>query len=514
MSGDFFPVLGIRPERGRLLGPGDDRRGCGAGSVVVSHAFWQAYLAGRESAIGSVLTLLDQPFTVVGVTPPSFTGLEVGQTFDIALPVCSAALLDSRIDQRDRWWLTIMGRLRPDWTIARANEHMRTLSPSLLEATIPPGYDAGLVDGYRGLRFGVSPAGRGVSRLRDTKGTSLTLLLGLTGLVLLITCGNLATLMLARASAREREVAVRVALGASRARLVSQMLVEGLLVAGGGAALALPVALLSARALVTLLGTSTTPVTLNLTIDWRLITFVGGAAMLTAVLFGLLPALRLSMVDPIAVVRQGSRGLSIDRRRARFQRGLVVAQIAVSLVLVFSALLFVQTFRNLAAVDTGFEPERTLAVSFFDRASQDLPTEQKVAFQELLTDEIRSVPGVAAAASSTHVALSGSTWSHFFRVTGSERKASRFAYVSPGYFDTLKIPIKSGRDFVALDNARSGRVMLVNESFVRSHLQGLNPVGTTLRTVRRTGVPGDNVRNHRGGRRHEVRGSASGELLV
>jgi putative ABC transport system permease protein len=382
-----------------------------------------------------------------------------------------------------------MGRLRPDWTIARANEHMRTLSPSLLEATIPPGYDAGLVDGYRGLRFGVSPAGRGVSRLRDSKGTSLTLLLGLTGLVLLITCGNLATLMLARASAREREVAVRAALGASRARLVSQMLVEGLLVAGGGAALALPVALLSARALVTLLGTSTTPVTLNLTIDWRLITFVGGAAMLTAVLFGLLPALRLSMVDPIAAVRQGSRGLSIDRRRARFQRGLVVAQIAVSLVLVFSALLFVQTFRNLAAVDTGFEPERTLAVSFFDRASQDLPTEQKVAFQELLTDEIRSVPGVAAAASSTHVALSGSTWSHFFRVTGTERKASRFAYVSPGYFDTLKIPIKSGRDFVALDNARSGRVMLVNESFVRSHLQGLNPVGTTLRTVAEPGFP-------------------------
>jgi putative ABC transport system permease protein len=489
VSGDFFPVLGIRPERGRLLGPGDDRRGCGAGSVVVSHAFWQAYLAGRESAIGSVLTLLDQPFTVVGVTPPSFTGLEVGQTFDVALPACSAALLDARLDQRDRWWLTIMGRLRPDWTIARANEHMRALSPSLLEAAIPPGYDAGLIDGYRGLRFGVSPAGRGVSRLRDTKGASLTLLLGLTGLVLLMTCGNLATLMLARASAREREVAVRVALGASRARLVSQMLLEGLLVAAGGAALAVPVALLSARTLVRLLGTSTTPVTLNLTIDWRLITFVGAAAMLTAVLFGLLPALRLSMVDPIAAVRRGSRGLSIDRRRARFQRGLVVAQIAVSLVLVFSALLFVKTFRNLAAVDTGFEPERTLAVSFMDRASQDLPAEQKVAFQELLTNEIRSVPGVAAAASSTHVPLSGSIWSHFFRVTGAERKASRFAYVSPGYFDTLKIPIRSGRDFVALDNARAGRVMLVNESFVRNHLQGSSPIGTTLRTVAEPGFP-------------------------
>ena len=146
-----------------------------------------------------------EPFTVVGVTPASFTGLEVGQTFDIALPVCAAALLDSRIDQRDRWWLTIMGRLRPDRTIARANEHMRTLSPSLLEATIPPGYDAGLVDGYRGLRFGVSPAGRGVSRLRDTKGTSLTLLLGLTGLVLLITCGiSLRSCSRARAPASAR----------------------------------------------------------------------------------------------------------------------------------------------------------------------------------------------------------------------------------------------------------------------------------------------------------------------
>ena len=154
-----------------------------------------------------------------------------------------------------------MGRLKPDWTIARADAHLRTLSPGFLDATIPPGYDAGLIDGYRRLRFGVFPAGRGVSRLRDTHGTSLSLLFGLTGLVLLITCGNLATLMLARASAREREIAVRVAIGASRARLVSQMLVESLLVAAGGAALAVPVALVSGRALVAFLETSTNAIT-------------------------------------------------------------------------------------------------------------------------------------------------------------------------------------------------------------------------------------------------------------
>ncbi len=318
--------------------------------------------------------------------------------------------------------------------------------------------------------------------------------------MLLITCGNLATLMLARASAREREIAVRVAIGASRPRLVSQILIESLLVAAGGAALAVPVALLSARALVAFLETSTSPVNLNLTIDWRLITFVGAVGTLAAVLFGLFPALRVSMVGPLAAMRQASRGSTVDRHRARFQRGLVVAQIAVSLVLVVSALLFVQTFRNLAAVDTGFETDRTMAVMLWDRASQELSADRKIAFQEQLTSEIRSVPGVAAAAATTHVPLSGSTWSHFFRiagVSGNPRRVSRFAYVGPGYFDTLKIPIRSGRDFSDLDDAALARVMLVNESFVRrpSRRPESNRHDASHRC--RSRFPRDDLRNHR-----------------
>jgi len=492
VSGDFFPVLGIAPERGRLLDPSDDRPGCGAASAVISHAFWQTHLNARESAIGGSLTILDRPFTVVGVAPASFTGLEVGRTFDVALPLCSAELLDTRLERRDHWWLTIMGRLKPDWTASRADEHLRALSTGFLDATIPPGYDAGFIAGYRRLRFGVVPGDRGVSRLRDRHGTLLSLLQGLTGLVLLITCGNLATLMLARASAREREIAVRVAIGASRRRVVSQILIESLLVAAGGAVLAVPVGLFSARALVAFLESSINPVILNLTVDWRLVTFVGAAGTLAAIVFGLVPALRVSMVGPIAAIRQASRSSTVDRHRARFQRGLVVAQIAVSLVLIFSALLFVQTFRNLAAVDTGFETDHTLAVTFMDRVSQDLSDGRKVAFQEELTNEIRSIPGVAAAAASTHVPLSGNVWSHFFRVAGVEgnpRRVSRFAYVSPGYFDTLEIPLRSGRDFTTLDTARSRRVMLVNDSFVRSHLAGLTPIGTTLRTVAEPGFP-------------------------
>ena len=360
VSGDFFRVLGITPERGRLLTTDDDRRGCGSGAAIVSHAFWQVYLGGRENAVGSTLIIVDQPFTVVGVTPASFTGLEVGQTFDVALPLCSAALWSDSLDRRDLWWLTVMGRLKPEWTIARADEHMRALSPGLLEVTVPAGYSSDLMAQYRGFRFGVIPAGRGVSRLRGTYGTSLALLFGLTGLVLLMTCANLATLTLARASAREREIAVKVAIGAPRSQVVSQILIESVLIAGAGAVLAVPVALVSGRALVSFLDTPANPVALNLALDWRLMSFITVMTAITSVLSGLIPALRVSYVDPLVAMRQSSRGTTVDRHRARFQRGLVVGQIAVSLALVVSALLFVRSFRNLMNVETGLALDGTV----------------------------------------------------------------------------------------------------------------------------------------------------------
>ena len=205
------------------------------------------------------------------------------------------------------------------------------------------------------------PSARGVSRLREEHGTSLSLLLGLTALVLLITCNNLATLVVARASAREREVAVRMAIGASRRRLVWQMLIENLLVEPLARPLCAGRAHLRSRA-TAFLDTPANPIDLHLTADWRLVAFVAAAAALAAALFGLLPALRQSRVDPIVAMRRTSRGLTQDRRRGRLQRALVIAQVAISLVLIFSALLFVQTFRNLEAVDPGFEQAGTMAV--------------------------------------------------------------------------------------------------------------------------------------------------------
>lgn len=210
MSGDFFRVLGLTPARGRLLVSSDDSPACDTSVAVVSYDYWQTSLGGGESAVGSMLTIVDNTFTVVGVAPAGYTGLEVGRLFDIALPLCIGARASADAQRRDIWWLRVMGRLAPGWSLATADAHLRALSPGMLEATVPEGYSAELLALYRSFRFGVFPAGRGVSRMRETHGTSRLLLLGLTGLVLLVTCGNLATLMLARAGAREREIAASV----------------------------------------------------------------------------------------------------------------------------------------------------------------------------------------------------------------------------------------------------------------------------------------------------------------
>jgi predicted permease len=492
VSGDFFRALGLRPARGRLLAPDDDSAACGASVAVVSHDYWQAALGGAESVVGSTLVIVNQPFTVVGVAPRGFTGLEVGRGFDVALPLCIAVQSSAEGLRRDLWWLRVMGRPAGDWSVATADAHLRSLSPGILDATLPEGYSAELLTRYRSFRFGVFPVSRGVSRLRETHSTSLSLLLGLTGLVLLITCANLATLMLARAAAREREIAMRVAMGAPRRRLVSQMVVESLLVAAAGAAAAVPIAVFSARALVGFLGTPENPVSLPVSADWRLVAFVAAATAATAVLFGLIPALRISLVDPLAATRQTSRGLTVDRHRARLRRALVAGQVALSLVLVIAAALFVRSFRNLSTVDLGFDPDRLVVTSFFDLGGF-APPERRAAFGQEMTAAVRATPGVAAAAASTHVPLEGNRWSHFFRLpdrADDDTRAARFAYVGPGYFETLGVPVLAGRDFDDHDHATSRRVLLVNDAFVRRHLGTADAVGRRVRTVAEAGYPG------------------------
>jgi predicted permease len=488
VSGDLFPTLGVRPARGHLFTAADDRRGCGsAAGAVISHEFWQSHFGGEDSAIGKTLFVLGQPLTVIGVTPPEFFGLEVGKGFDVALPTCTRA---GALDRLDFFWLVVMGRLKPGWTLTQASAHLNTISPGIFEETAPPGYSSSNNELYRNFRLTALPAGQGVSRLRTSYGTSLWLLLGITGLVLLIACANLANLMLARANSREREIAVRVALGASRGRLIRQTLSESLLLAGSGAALGAGLAQLMSRSLISFLNTEGNILRLDLSSDWRVLAFTASVAVLTCIVFGTAPALRASQIEPVAAMRSGGRGLT-NRERFSFQRYFVIGQIAISLALLVGALLFVRSFRNLMTLDAGFRQNGILFVdNDFERLR--LPRERIVSFQTNLLEQIRSLPQVESAATSTCKPLAGPGWSQGVRAHGAQEEqegGSNFTYVSPGYFNTMEIPVLAGRDFNDFDTATSRKVALVNETFARQYFANRNPVGALVRSVAEPDYP-------------------------
>ncbi len=483
VSGEMFAALGLLPIRGRLFGEEDDRPGCGTQGAVISYGFWQSEFGGQDSAIGSTLTIENHPVQVIGVTPPAFSGLEVGRKFDLAVPVCSITGFypgDASLSRRDYFGLAVMGRLKPGWTLARTSAQLEAISPGLIEATMPDRYSAQALETYRKFRLAAYPAGNGVSSLRKQYDTSLWLLLGTTGLVLLIACANLANLMLARGSTREREMAVRLALGGSRWRLIRQLLSEGVVLAVIGAISGATLASLFSRSLVEILSTQGNPLRLDVSVDWRVLAFTAVIAVSTCVIFSLAPAFQSSRAEPIDALKTGSRGSTAGRGRFSFQRTLVVSQIAVSLVLLVGALLFVRSFRNLMSVDPGFR-QKDIVITFVNWARLNLPADRYVPFARDLLEQVRTIPQVESAATATHAPFNGS-WKSEVSVEGSEGP-SKFTWASPGYFQTLQIPFIAGRDFNDRDLGTSPRVAVVSETFVRKFLSGMNPIGKLVRTA-------------------------------
>jgi len=494
VSGDFFRVLSIQPVLGRDFTADEDQAVCASPGAIISYAFWQREFGGDPNALGRSLTLDGRPFPIVGVTPASFFGVEVGNRYDVAVPLCADRLLaedgKARMPVRRAWWLSAMGRLKPGWSPERAKAHLEALSPGIMEATLPPTYRPDQVKRFLANKLTATTGGTGVSGLRRQYETSLWLLLAITGLVLLIACANLANLLLARASVREREIAVRQAIGASRGRLIAQLLAESLLFAMVGAMLGVVLAQVLSRALVAFLTTQSSPLFVGLGIDGRVLGFTASVGVATCVLFGLLPALRATRVAPASVMRSSGRGLSSGRERFSLRRGLVITQVALSLVLLVGALLFVRSLQKLLTVETGFRADGIVQVSLDLRRPQYAKERRPVIYRNLL-DRLKAQPGVMSAAQVFFTPVSGAGWDDTVRPEGSTEatKSVNFNRAGPGYFRTMGTPLIAGRDFDDRDRVGSQKVAIINEAFAQRVFGSSQAVGRAFRVEARPGEP-------------------------
>lgn len=483
VSGEFFPVLGIKPAAGRLFTPADDYRGCGFPGAVISHGFWQSEFGGNSSVVGRNLNLNGHAVQIIGVSSAGFSGLEVGNSFQVALPLCSVtAAWFNALDAGTFWWLNVMGRLSPAWSFQKAAAHLATISSGVFASSLPSNYPQASIGNYLGMKLTTVPAATGVSELRAQYSRPLLMLLVIASLVLLITCANLANLMLARASLRQREIALRMSIGASRGRVVRQLMTENLLIAALGASLGLLVAASLSRLLISLLSPKAGSIYLDVHPDWRVLMFTCTLAILTCVLFGLAPALRASRIDPGPVLKVASRGMTAGHEVFSVGRLLVMAQVALSLVLVVGALLFVRSLQNLSRVETGFR-QRGILIADLSFARANPAKLNAVSYQRVLLERVRATPGVLSVSDATVVPVGGNSWSNKVWLDGATADRgidSLLNRISSGYFQTLEMRLLNGRDFDDRDRPGSPKVAIVNETFAREIARSSNPVGSTF----------------------------------
>jgi predicted permease len=492
VSGDFFRVLGVPAVRGRMINRDDDLRGGGhSGPVaVISYAFWQANFGGDANILGKTVRLDRHPFVIVGVSPPWFKGLEVDQPFDVAIPIGCEPLLHtdlSALNQRSWWWLRIIGRLTPGETLSQAQARMNSIAHEIDRATIPPNWDSKMQQRYMKRSFTVTPYATGFSRTGSQYKTALFTLMAVVVLVLLIACANIANLLLARAAARQREIAVRLAIGAARVRVIRQLLTESLLLAFSGAIAGFLFSIWGSRLLVRFLSTASRQVQLDLSPDFHVFAFTAGVTILTGILFGLAPALRATSFGPNQVLKEQTRGTLTGATRFTLGKALVTGQVALSLMLLVGAGLFLGTFRNLLTIDAGFNRHNVLLVrAILPAAHVQKPLRIRL-FDKILTS-LRELHGVRSAASSDLTPIGHSFWNQNTRPEGYQAKPVEddvlvyFNRVSPSYFGTLETPLLMGRDFTDRDNLAAPNVMIVSEFTARHFWGNADPIGKTIVT--------------------------------
>jgi predicted permease len=503
VSGDFFRVLGVPALRGRTFTAADDlHRGEPDSAIaVISYAFWQRQFGGAPSAIGARLTVDLMPFTVIGVTPPNFFGVEVGRSFDIALPIGSQPILrggrDTILDQRSAAWLNVMIRRHPHQSIAAATDARRAVQPAIRAAALPHDVSPARQALFMSVPLSLNQAATGLSSLRRQYERPLLTLFVVATLVLLIACVNIANLLAARATKRRHELSIRVALGTSRWQLARLLLAESLVLATAGAAAGVLVARWAPYLLLAQLATtSIVPVILDVSLDWRVFAFATATMIATVVLFGTAPALKATRLAPLhALQDRGSssrRGGAVDKYGG-VSSTLLVAQVALSTILVVAAGLFERTFTRLAATPLGFAADRVVVMTV-NAARSNTPADRTLDLYQQIADTVGALPGVERAAGSLITPTSGDNWWSTPEVAGAPASDSDRSYiniVTPRWFATYGMRLVAGRDFDARDRSGAPRVAIVNEAFAAKFFPNGQAMGGLVAFPAR-----DNVTSH------------------
>jgi putative ABC transport system permease protein len=482
VSGGIFTTLGVRPSVGRTILAGDDYRGC-PGVVVLSDAFWRTEYGSDAKVVGKTISLNGHALPIVGVADARFLGVNVGYPPQLYVPLCTQTIFEGpkALDRRSSWYLFIVARPKIGITPEQLRARFASLAPGIIEATIPPDWPADALDEYRRAVLVADPAAKGFSGLRAEYSAALYMLMAIVGLVLAVACANVANLLLARGTARQHELAVRLALGAGRGRLVRQLITESLVLSAAGAALGSTLAVWGSKLLVELMSSSGQPVGLDLSADPTVLSFTIAVAIATGLLFGLVPALRAGRTDPQTALKAQGRGLAEGHSRFRAGKALVAAQVALTLVLVTGAGLLLGSWWKLASLDPGFRRDGVLLLRA-DMRELHVHEEQRVASFSRILERLRATPGVRSASVSLLTPVGSMNWNDLLRADGFTPKSENDALswsnaVSDGFFTTMGIPLLSGRDFDSRDGATSVKVAVVSEAMARRFFGAPSAVG-------------------------------------
>jgi len=484
-SGSYFNALGVKPILGRTLNDADDVTLGGHPVAVVSYSWWQRRFRKNPAIVGRTVTFGSTVYTVIGVAPPEFFGMIVGQSPDLWIPLAMQKEISpgwNGLEDKMFQSLNIVGRMRPGISTDQASANTNLLFKQILHTYVGPQPSQKQLDDINHAQIALTPAATGLSHLRHEFSSPLKILMAVVGLVLLVACANVANLLLARATARQREIAVRMSMGAARWRVIRQLLVEGAVLATGGAVLGAWVVWWAMHFLLRLVSTGPETVQLRVSLDAQVLAFTTAVAMLTVLLFGAAPALYAMRVDLIPSLKEG-RGTTSAQSTSLLARGLIIGQVALSLVLLVGAGLFLRSLTNLTNIDTGFDKQNVLMCSIDSIGAGYKEDARLESMVQRLEERVNALPGIRGSSFAFTVFNQGG-WTTRVRVPGRPSNEHDpdvdHNIVGPKYFDAMALPIVLGRGFLPQDSLGSKRVAVINETMARTYFTGESPLGRTF----------------------------------